>query len=187
MFFISYSAAAQYQGLDLYIQQGLKNSPLLKDYANQLQLSSIDSAVLNAERKPQVNGIGMLLVDPTYNGWGYDQAVTNTGNYLAVANISQNVFTKNIYAPQYEALTIEKQSITNTSKLSEHDLMKAITDQYITAYSSFNLISYTQSTYKLLKEEEMLLQKFVQSGVYKQTDYLSFEIAVQSQEIQLWN
>ena len=185
IFFVSHFATAQSQSLDSYIRQGLQNSPLLKDYANQLQLSSIDSATLNAQRKPQVNGIGMLLVAPTYNGWGYDQAITNTGNYAGQANVSQSIFTKNIYAPQYEALTIEKQSITNTSKLSEHDLMKAITDQYITAYSSFNLISYTQSTYKLLKEEEMLLQKFVQSGVYKQTDYLSFEIAVQSQEIQI--
>jgi len=182
---VSYLAVAQSQGLDLYIQQGLQNSPLLKDYANQLQLNSIDSAVINAEKKPQVNGIGMLMVAPTYNGWGYDEAITNSGNYSALASASQNIFTKKIVAPRYEALNIEKQSIANSSKLSEHDLKKGITDQYIAAYSSLNLISYTQSTYKLMKEEELLLQKFVQSGVYKQIDYLSFEIAIQSQEIQI--
>ena len=182
---ISFSATSQSQGLDSYIRQGLQNSPLLKDYANQLQLSSIDSAVLTAQRKPQVNGIGMLMAAPIYNGWGYDQAVSNTGNYAALTNVTQSIFAKKIYAPQYDALTIEKQSISNTSKLSEHDLIKGITDQYITAYSSLNLISYTESTFKLLKDEELLLQKFVQNGVYKQTDYLTFEIAIQSQEIQI--
>ena len=185
LFFISLYGAAQSQNLDSYIRQGLQNSPLLKDYANQIQLSSIDSAILSAERKPQVNGIGMLLVDPTYNGFGYDAAVTNTGNYMAVANVSQSIFTKKIYQPKYEELILTKQSITNSSKISEHDLMKGITDQYITAYTTLNLISYTQTTYKLLKDEELLLQKFVQNGVYKQTDYLTFEIAIQSQEIQI--
>ncbi len=185
LLFFSFSANAQLTGLDSYIQKGLQNSPLLKDFANQLQSSTIDSAVLNAERKLQINGIGMLMVAPAYKGWGYDEAITNTGNYSGVLSASQNVFTKNIYAPQYEGLTIEKQSISNASKLSEHDLKKQITDQYITAYASLNQISYTQSSYKLLKEEELLLQKFVQNGVYKQIDYLSFEIAVQSQEIQI--
>jgi outer membrane protein TolC len=183
--FLFHSAVSQKQGLDSYIQQGLQNSPLLKDYQNQLQSSSIDSVLINAQRKPQVNALGQLLVAPAYNGWGYDGAVTNSGNYTGVVSVSQNIFTKKIYAPQYEAVSIEKQSITNTSKISEHDLRKGITDQYLAAYSSFNALTYTEATYKLLKEEEQLLKNFVQQGIYKQTDYLSFEIAIQSQEIQM--
>ncbi len=183
--FISFSVDSQSQSLDLYIQQGIQNSPQLKDYTNQLQLNSIDSAVLNSERKPQVNGIGMLMTAPSYNGWGYDEAITNTGNYSTMVSASQNIFSKKTYAPQYEALNIEKQSIKNTSMLSEHDLKKGITDQYITAYSSLISILFIQSACVLMKEEEQLLKKFVQNGIYKQVDYLSFEIAVQSQDIQL--
>ncbi len=179
------SAFSQAQGLDHFIQQGLANSPLLKDYQNQLQSSSLDSVLINAQRKPQVNAIGQLLVAPAYNGWGYDGAVTNSGNYTGVVSASQNILTKKIVAPQYEAVSIEKQSITNTSKISEHDLKKTIIDQYLAAYSSLNSLNYTRETYKLLKEEEQLLKNFVQQGVYKQTDYLSFEIAIQSEEIQI--
>ncbi len=182
---ICYSMVAQTYELDSYIQQGLHNSPLLKDYQNQLQSGSIDSAILNAERKPQLNGIGQILVAPTYNSWGYDQAVTNTGNYLGVASVNQNILNKKIYAPQYEAIRIERQAIGNTSNISEHNLKKNIIDQYLTAYSSLMQMQLTQTTYKLLKNEELILQKFVQQGIYKQTDYLSFEIALQSQEIQI--
>ncbi|MGZ4033741.1 MAG: TolC family protein, partial [Bacteroidia bacterium] len=147
--------------------------------------SSLDSVLINAQRKPQVSAIGQLLVAPTYNGWGYDGAVTNGGNYTGVASASQNIFAKKIYEPQYEAVSIAKQSISNTSKISEHDLKKGITDQYLVAYSSLTALTYTESTYKLLKDEELLLKNFVQQGVYKQTDYLSFEIAIQAQEIQM--
>ncbi|MGZ4156970.1 MAG: hypothetical protein ACXVED_07425, partial [Bacteroidia bacterium] len=52
---------SQTQGLDSYIQTGLQNSPLLKDYQNQLQASSLDSVLINAQRKPQVSAIGQLL------------------------------------------------------------------------------------------------------------------------------
>ena len=185
LIFIFHCAVSQTQGLDSYIQQGLQNSPLLKDYLNQLQSSSLDSVLINAQRKPQVNAIGQLLIAPAYKGWGYDEAVTNNGNYTGTVNVSQNIFAKKIYAPQYEAVSIEKQSIANTSKISEHDLRKGITDQYLVTYSSLNALAYTESTYKLLKEEEQLLKNFVQQGIYKQTDYLSFQIAIQSQEIQI--
>ncbi len=183
--FISSAAHSQSQGLDLYISEGLKNSPLLKDYQNQLQSGTLDSSLLNAGRKPQVNALASAMAAPTYNGYGYDEAVTNKGNYEALVSASQSIFTKKIYAPQYEAIHIENQSIGNTAKLSEHDLRKAITDQYLATYSSLNSLNYIQSGYQLLKDEERLLQQFVQQGIYKQTDYLSFEIATQSVEIQI--
>ncbi|MCW3086424.1 MAG: TolC family protein [Bacteroidetes bacterium] len=183
--FISCTARSQSQGLDLYISEGLKNSPLLKDYQNQLQSGTLDSALLNAGRKPQVNAIASAMAAPTYKGYGYDEAVTNTGNYEALLSASQNIFAKKSYTPQYEAIHIENQSISNSAKLSEHDLRKSITDQYLLTYSSLNSLNYIQSGYTLLKDEERLLQQFVQQGIYKQTDYLSFQIATQSVEIQI--
>jgi len=185
IFFLSPCIYAQTQGLDSYIQKGLINSPLLLDYQNQIRLNQIDSSVLLAQKKPQVNAIGQVLVAPAYNGYGYDEAVTNTGNYAAQVSVSQIIFAKKIYAPQYEALRIENQSISNTSKISEHDLKKSITDQYLTAYSSLAELSFLKSTYELMQEEKAVLQKFVEQGLSKQTDYLSFEIAIQSEEIQM--
>lgn len=177
-------AFCQTQDLDVYINEGLKNSPLLKDYRNQLASGTLDSALLRAGKRPQVNAIASAMMAPTYKGWGYDEAVTNGGNYEALVSASQSILNKSIYAPQYEAIHIQQQSIGNTIQLSEHDLRKAITDQYLLTYSILNSITYIQSTYKLLKDEESLLQRLVQQGQYKQTDYLNFEIALQGVEIQ---
>ncbi len=184
-FFISILSYAQTHGLEAYIRQGIQNSPLLKDYENQLQSGIIDSLLLKAGKKPAVNGIGLIIAVPSYKGWGYDDAITNGGNYSALASASQSIFTKKIYAPQYEAVNLTKQSVSNASKISEHDLKKTITDLYLSAYASLRQMQFVQAAYLLLKDEELILQEFVQHGVYKQTDYLSFEIAVQSQEIQI--
>jgi outer membrane protein TolC len=178
-------ADSQNAELGSYIRTGLQNSPLLKDYANQLQSGSMDSALISAQRKPQVNALGQLLVAPASNGWGYDEAVTNTGNYLGVISASQSVFTRKTLAPQYESVKISNQSIANTSRISEHDLEKSITDQYLAAYTSLKTLDYNESVYKLLKDEEKLLVNFVQQGIYRQTDYMSFGIAVKAQEIQI--
>jgi outer membrane protein TolC len=132
-----------------------------------------------------VNALGQLLVAPTYNGWGYDEAVSNTGNYLGVVSVSQSLLAKKILAPQYESVNISKQSIANASRISAHDLEKSITDQYLVAYSSLKTLSYNESVYQLLKDEEKLLASFVQQGIYRQTDYLSFGIAIRSEEIQI--
>lgn len=185
IFSISKSAYCQSQGLNYYIEQGLQNSPLLKDYANQIQSASVDSTILNAQRKPQVNAISMVMVVPTYQDYGYDAGITNGGNYGAQVSVTQNVLNKKTYKPQYEAIRIQKQTLTNTSKLSEHDLKKSITDQYLTAYNSLKQVDYTKATLKLLNEEKDILKRLTEQGVYKQTDYLSFEIAIQSQEIQI--
>lgn len=183
--FVFNSVNAQSPDLESYIQQGLQNSPLLKEYKDQLQITAIDSSLINAQRKPQLNAIGQVLVSPNYNGYGYDEAITNTGNYAAQLYASQNIFFKKIVASQYEAIRIEKQAISNNSRISEHDLVKGITDQYLAAYFSLNQLTFLQSAYDLMKNEELLLQKFVQLGIYKQTEYLSFEIAVQSEGIQI--
>ena len=185
LFIIYKGAYSQSQGLTYYIEQGLQNSPLLKDYANQIQSASIDSTILNAQRKPQVNAISMVMVVPTYQDYGYDAGITNGGNYGAQVSVTQNVLNKKTYKPQYEALRIQKQTLANTSKLSEHDLKKSITDQYLTAYNSLKQVDYTKATLKLLNEEKDILRRLTEQGVYKQTDYLSFQIAIQSQEIQI--
>jgi outer membrane protein TolC len=181
----SLTAISQTPGLDSYIQLGLQNSPLLKEYSNQLQLNSLDSAVLNSQRRPQLSANGQVMLAPVYDGWGYDEAVTNTGNYAAQVMVSQDLFAKKRYAPQYNALLTEKQSIVNNSSISRHDLEKSITDQYLLACSSLNQLTFLLSTLELMKEEKAVLQKFVQQGISKQTEYLSFEIALQAQEIQV--
>ncbi len=64
---------------------------------NQIQLNTVDSLILTAQRKPQVNGLGLVMIAPVLNGWGYDEAITNGGAYSAMVAASQNIFTKKIF------------------------------------------------------------------------------------------
>lgn len=183
LFIVHIAAAQLQQSLDLYISEGLKNSPLLEDYRGQLRSAALDSALLSAARKPQIAALASAMAAPVYNGWGYDEAITNTGNYEALLSVSQNIFAKKIYAPQYEAIRIHRQAVSNNAQLSEHDLRKSITDQYLLAYASLSSHASMQSSLRLLQDEELLLRQLVQQGMYRQTDYLSFDIALQSLQI----
>ncbi|HLZ88121.1 MAG TPA: hypothetical protein VKQ52_12795, partial [Puia sp.] len=53
--------------LDFYVDQALQNSPLLKDYQNQLQAGQVDSQLIRAGYRPQVTGSSVNLWAPTVN------------------------------------------------------------------------------------------------------------------------
>lgn len=70
------------QALDIYINAALKNSPLLFENNNQQLAGRLDSLLLLATFKPQVNQISQAMYAPTGSDWGYDDAITNGGNVV---------------------------------------------------------------------------------------------------------
>lgn len=54
MLFLLSGILVRAQSLDFYIQKGLQNSPLLKDFSNQLLSGKLDSLLTQASYKPQV-------------------------------------------------------------------------------------------------------------------------------------
>lgn len=175
----------QTHDLDYFMQQGIANSPLLKDYSNQVRSGALDSLLIRAANRPQVLANGQLIVAPDINGYGYDQAITNGGTYAAMLSVSQPIFTKKILEPQYEALRLQSASLQNNSKLSKVDLERSITGQYLNAYASYSQYQSNQEVYQLYKDQDQLLQGLAKQGLYKQTDYLNFLVALQDQEISL--
>jgi outer membrane protein TolC len=171
------------QTLDYFIKQGLANSPLLKDYQNQINSSVLDSMLVKSSKLPQVNLNGQLMVAPEYKNFGYDDAITNGGNYSGLVSISQPVFNKKIQGNKYERISIQKLMIANTSKISTNDLIRAITNQYLTTYLDFSDLQFNDGFFKLIQSELDIIQKLVLQGIYKQTDYLSLLIESQSLEI----
>lgn len=178
-----FSAHTQTHNLQYYIQNATSRSPLLKDYQNQLESGRIDSLVLRATHRPQVLANGQIMVAPTINGYGYDEAVTNGGNYAALLSVSQPIFTKNITAPQYQGISLQNRATRNTAQISQLDLKKNITTQYLAAYADYQQLSSNAQVLQLLNTQQDILQKLVQNGIYKQTDYLTFQVALQTQEI----
>jgi outer membrane protein TolC len=180
---LSLSAYNQTHDLDFYLNAGTQNSPLLNDYRNQVSSAYSDSLIIRAGKKPNVEARSQLLYSPYYNNFGYDEVVTDGGNYTAVVAVTQNIFNKKEIENKYRSVEIQKQIINNTSKISENELRKLITEQYLTTFSSYNDFIFNKTFLDLFKKENDIAKQFVKNGVFKQTDYLALVVEAQSQEI----
>jgi outer membrane protein TolC len=75
--------------------------------------------------------------------------------------------------------------LSNSERISEQDLKKAITTQYITTYGDQLALKFNREVITLLKQEEDVLKKLTRSNVYRQSDYLTFLVTLQQQQLQL--
>ena len=173
----------QTRSLDFYLNEGLRNSPLLNEYRNQIRSAEADSLLLRAGQKPRVDARSQLLYSPFYNNFGYDEVITDGGNYTAVMGVTQNIFNKRVLDNKYESIAILKKSVNNNSKISANELKKIITGQYLTAYSDYRDLLFNTSFLDIFRQENEILKQFVKNGVGKQTDWLSHSVETQSQEI----
>lgn len=169
--------------LDFYIREGLSKSPLLNDYTNQLLSAKSDSLLVKASRKPLLEVNSQLQYSPFGKNWGYDEVITDGGNYSALIGIRQNFLNSKEINNRYESAAIQRQSVINTSKIYTTELRKLITDQYLTAYLGLTDLNFNRDFLSLLQKENEIVEKLVSSGTGKQTDYLALLIETQTQQI----
>jgi outer membrane protein TolC len=177
------SSSAQTRALDYFLQQAYQNSPVIKDYQNQILIARIDSQILRATLRTQVNFLNTDSYAPVIKGWGYDPAITNIANVTAIFQANRNFITPNNLAAQLRTIDLQRRALLDTIRLSQRDLVRTITDQYITAYSDQLAVAFTKEVYDLMKNEEVMLKKLTEQTVFKQTDYLNFYITMQQQEL----
>jgi len=178
---ICLSSLAQKNNLAYFISQATANSPLLKDYNNQILSFSLDSQIIRASLRPQVNGISNNLYAPVIGGWGYDEAITNGQQISALIQVSKSFLSNKTIASQIQNLQIQSRTLANTIKISEQDVIKAITDQYIVTYGEQIQLDFNNEINALLKKEDSLLKKLTQDNVFKQSEYLAFVVTLQQQ------
>ncbi|WP_143774446.1 TolC family protein [Niastella vici] len=178
---LSLCAAAQHNTLDYYLGYAIKNSPLLKDFQNQVASLSIDSQILRATLRPQVTGVSNNLYAPVINGYGYDEAITNKGQLQALLSVNKAFVGRRSIATQIAGFTIEAQSATNNIRLSQQDIKKTITDQYIVTFGDWLQLQFNKEINELLGREDSLLKRLTQANVFKQADYLAFAVTRQQQ------
>jgi outer membrane protein TolC len=171
------------QSLDFYIQKGLENSPLLKDFKNQLLSGKLDSLLTHASYKPQVNQVSTAMYAPVAKKFGYDEAITNGANYSAVLNVVQPLFNQKIKANQFRDISLSNQTIEADSRITTTDLKQGITSQFLSAYADYAQIQFNQTTLNLLKNEQVLLKSLADQGIYAQTDLMNLSISLTTQKI----
>ncbi|MDO6432521.1 TolC family protein [Flavitalea sp. BT771] len=176
-------AFGQDHNLDYYLGRARDNSPLLKDYQNQLLSNGVDSQLIRASYLPQVNGVSNNSYAPLIGGYGYDNAVTNGGQLSAQVLATKTFVGRNYLSAQYQTLSLNQKTIGNATAIARRDLKKTVTAQYITAYGDMVIMNFNRETLALLQKEEGILKGLTQANIYKQTDYLTFYVTMQQQQL----
>ncbi len=176
---------AQQKNLDYFVKLAFQNSPLLKDYQNRLQANRLDSLRLRAGLGTQVNAISNDSYAPVIGGVGQDDAITNVANINASVSVSKGIISKGNLQNQLQSVALQKLSIQNPARISEQDLKKSVVDQYITSFGLLQQVKFFTDELELLRKEEVVFKKLTATGTYKQTDYLTFMVVMQQQDLQL--
>ncbi|MEI6680679.1 MAG: TolC family protein [Mariniphaga sp.] len=180
---ISFLSNGVAQSLETCVNSALQNSPLLHDYNNQLLAGKFDSLLILASFKPQVNEIAQLTHFPVGSGWGYDEAITNGGNYSAMANVSQTLFNKKRISGQLQTITLLNQQLKLNEKITVIDLKKSITDQYLVAFTDFAKYQFNKSVLELLFNEQKQIKSLIDRGIYQVTDFMNLQVLITAQKI----
>jgi outer membrane protein TolC len=179
------AALAQTNSLDYYLDVAKSNSPLLKDLKNQIASNQLDSMRIKAGMRPQVAINSAGLYAPVISGYGYSAAVTNEHTLNGLLGVNQAIIGSKNINEQVLTTSLATQSVANTIKLSEQDLKKSVTGQYITAYGSLQQYYFNKEIVELLQKEDDVLKKLTRANVYRQSDYLSFLVTLKQAQLQL--
>ncbi|MBP1164485.1 outer membrane protein TolC [Chryseobacterium sp. PvR013] len=171
--------------LSYFITQAQANSPLLNDYNNQVMSNKIDSLKLRATYGFIVAGEANAGYSPNIRGWGYDNALTNGQSLFAGVRVAKEFISRNNLDTRLKAYDANIAQILAQKNISIQTLNKQITDQYIATYTSQQRYELSKEIINLLNHEDLLLKKLTQSSVFKQTDYLTFKVTLQQNELTL--
>ncbi len=175
--------SAQQKNLDYFIEQGIGNSPLLKEINNNILINQIDSLRILATFKPQVNGISNNYYAPIINGYGYDEIITNGRNLSEQISATKTFVGKRNLQIQFNGIQLLNDSLLIAGRITEQDLRRTIIAAYIAAYGSWRQFNFNNEVYNLLSTEDTILKKLAQASVYRQTDYLTFLVTLQQQHL----
>lgn len=176
---------AQTRSLEQFIESAVTSSPLIRDLNNKILGAQLDSIGLQAGFKPQVIGNAIGLYAPIIRGYGYSQAITNGQQLTGLVVVDKQFIGKSYLNAQLLGILNQQDSLRNTIKLSELDLRRGITSQYISAYGSQEQQRFNQEVVDLLTREEQALIRLTRSNVYKQSDYLAFLVTLKQAQLQL--
>ena len=173
----------QTKSLSYFVDSSLKNNPQLYEYRNLILSSTIDSQLIAATNKFQVTGSGNAFYAPVINGYGYDEILTNGQQLSTLVAVNKQIYNKRNIGLQFQNLQLQRDSLQVTSSITTKDIKKSIITQYITTYGDQLQIDFNNEVIALLSNEESILKNLTQKNVYKQSDYLSFLVTLQQEQL----
>ena len=183
---------AQQKNIDYFVNEGLKNNPNIAEINNLQQYFQIQNEFITAQnKKPQLSFTADYLFAPFFfdNGkpinitsnpspkaYGYDAGLTNGGLYAAQLHVAIPLFNTATVKRLYEQNKIQSDISKYSRNQIEHDLKKAITDQYIVTYQFQQQTGYLQKIIDQLQSRKPLVEALVKNGLLQQNDFLLLDI-----------
>src|SRR5437763_3688098 len=96
--------SGQSRSLDDYIFQAKESSPLIRGLQSQILSFQLDSLILRASLRMQVNFLSNNMYAPTIAGYGYDPAISNIANVSALVQASKSFLPQGYAAAQLRAI-----------------------------------------------------------------------------------
>jgi len=192
---------SQQRDLNYYLEQARQNSPLLQKNINDSKIIDLD--LLQTERilkNPIINLESNLLFAPIIthttnsnrldlvsngsdNYTGYDLAISNGGQYQAFLTLKQPLLGKSNLKVYSQKSDISKKQNNNSTAMTIHEMEQLVSYQYILCIKSNVQIKNEKQLIAQLNDQLNVMQKLVNSAVYKQTDLLLLQIEKQNLEI----
>jgi hypothetical protein len=185
--------------LSYYLEQAKLNSPVIKDNKNQLEATGIEADRLKSlYTRPMISLTANYMLAPAYvrdNGknklqlnpkeatdyTGYEIGATNGGMYKALLNIDQPLWNAGRYSTIAEQAMVSGRINENNIHLTEHDIEKLVTDQYILCLQDMRQASYVQQLLDIITSQQAVVQKLATAGIVRLSDVTLLNIEKQSQ------
>jgi hypothetical protein len=192
---------SQQQDLNFYLEQAKKTSPLLNKNKNDNKIVNLDlqqtqrilkSPVISLESSLLFSPIIAYDKSPTSfdivsdgsNSYtGYDQGITNGGQYQAFVSLKQPLLANMNLKPYSFKSDISRKQNDNSTTMTIHEMEQLVSYQYILCLKSKTQIRNGEIILKQFDEQLNIMRKLVESAVYKQSDLMLLEIEKQNVQV----
>lgn len=178
---------AKERTLRYYIEKAKANSPLIKDYKNRASMQDAELQRLKAlytHSRLEMNGDYLFVPIVSKDGgktafkwnaqdgtdyYGYDLG-ESSGHLHAGVAWTKPLLGGLAYKAAQQQAAINEDIATNSICMEEHQLERAVTEQYLICMLDRIQTDYADSIATLLGKQASIVKKLVRSGMAKQSD-----------------
>lgn len=194
-----FAAYGQGNSLSYYIEAAKQNSPLLNDYRNQIRIEQDESQRLKAmyrHSRLEVNGDYLFVPIVSKNGgrtsfqwnardavdyYGYDLG-ESSGFLHAGVTWAQPLLGNSSYKVAQEQSRINTEIARNHIRLEEHQLERAVTEQYLLCLLDQTQAAFADSVGAVLVRQKEIVCRLVENGLAKESDLQLLAIEQEANE-----
>jgi len=199
--FLLNTVQAQKRNLDYYLEKAKAFSPLINQAQNENKIVGLDFELMKSIlSRPEINVEASVLFAPIIshdnnkyrftpvsngatNYAGYDMALTDGGQYQSVISLKQPLFNGSSIKVHSDKADVNRRIHDNRILLTEHDLEKIVSHQYILCHKAQRSADMNVALLKELEDQLLIMQRLVENAIYKQSDLMLMQIEYENYKL----